>query len=226
MSHTVFFPNCDIDALNSGYSVNIIPERITAEIREVVMPCPDLPRSTQQKSPVSFTHQEKQLGGFIASRSFRSNGPNITAKISPLKLSTSPKTLNFRKVEKESKTKTSIRIPESSPLYPLQNLQVGWDGYWAEPLSEALLERAQGVWDLIKAGNPKESQLPSVSPGANASVAFSWTSYYPSKELEVWIYDQPDFYAEWLLSTEDNEDEGIAESSAELFEIIERFQKL
>jgi hypothetical protein len=57
-------------------------------------------------------------------------------------------------------------------------------------------------------------------------VAFSWTSYYPSKELEIWLYDQPEFYVEWLLSNEDSEDEGTAESWVELSKIIKRFQKL
>lgn len=142
-------------------------------------------------------------------------------------------------VKQEADRFTSQTIPPTSPVYPLQSLRTGWDGYWAEPLSKKVLLRAHELWMQIKQITRDEGDLPSISPAANGSVAFTWSSQYPRKELEIWLYDQLDYYAEWLLSErgsaeeyssadtppEGNDVEGDTQSPAELLKVISQYQE-
>ncbi len=121
---------------------------------------------------------------------------------------------------------TSPKILSSSPVSTLQNLQVGWDGYWAEPLSQQVLLRAHDLWLRIRQTTGDKDELPSVNSAANGSVAFTWSYHYPEKELEIWLYDQPDFYAEWLLSVKNHDDmEGNAKSQTNLLEVVKQYQE-
>jgi hypothetical protein len=117
------------------------------------------------------------------------------------------------------------RIPITSPIYSLQFLETGWDGYWAEPLSKGALIRAHQLWIQIERITVDKSCLPDVRPSANGSIAFTWSQEYPEKELEVWLYDQPDYYIEWMLSVNDEDEEGIARSLTEILEIIKWYQE-
>lgn len=142
-------------------------------------------------------------------------------------------------VKQEADSFTSQTIPPTSPVYPLQSLRTGWDGYWAEPLSKGVLLKAHELWMRIKQITRDDGDLPSISPAANGSVAFTWSSQYPRKELEIWLYDQLDYYAEWLLSEggsageyspadtppEGNDVEGDTQSQAELLKVISQYQE-
>lgn len=77
----------------------------------------------------------------------------------------------------------------------------------------------------IKQITRDDGDLPGISPAANGSVAYTWSSQYPSKELEIWLYDQLDYYAEWLLSGEGNDVEGDTQSQVELLEVINQYQE-
>ena len=128
-------------------------------------------------------------------------------------------------VKQEADSFISQTIPPTSSVYPLQSLQTGWDGYWAEPLSKAVLLRAHKLWMRIKHFPSVQGDLPSISPTANGSVAFTWSSQYPRKELEIRLYDQFDYYAEWLLSEGGNDVEGDTQSQAELLKVISQYQE-
>lgn len=122
-----------------------------------------------------------------------------------------------------TEVKTTLAIPETSPLYPLQSLKTSWDGYWAEPLSQNAIFRAHQLWTEIE--RIYKTHLPVVRPSANGSIAFTWSQEYPEKELEVWLYDQSDYYIEWMLSVNDKDEEGIARLLTEILEIVKRYQK-
>jgi hypothetical protein len=117
-------------------------------------------------------------------------------------------------------------IPESSPIYSLKSLEVGWDGHWADPLSHNVLRRAHRLWSQIQLITVEGSILPTVRPAANGSVAFTWSHDYPAKELEIWLYDQPDYYAEWMISSENGEEDNTADSQIELLNRIRYYQEL
>ena len=134
--------------------------------------------------------------------------------------------LSVEPVDLEQKTYRLLTpsIPETSPLYPWQRLKAGWDGYWAEPLSQEVLLRGHQLWVLIQQVGLDGQDLPVVSPSANGSVAFTWSHHYPRKELEIWLYDQPDYYLEWLLSVEGKQDvESEARSQVELLRAIRKY---
>lgn len=116
-------------------------------------------------------------------------------------------------------------IPVTSPIHPLQSLETGWDGYWAEPLSQEVLFRANQLWRKIEQVAINRSNLPAVQAAANGSVAFTWSHDYPEKELEIWLYDQPNYYAEWMLSFDDRDEENIARSQTELLRIVKQYQE-
>lgn len=129
-------------------------------------------------------------------------------------------------IEQNLAIPTSPTIPESSPIHPLLCLKTGWDGYWAEPLSQVILPRANQLWRKIEQITINRSNLPTVQPAANGSVAFVWSCEYPEKELEIWLYDQLDYYAEWILSDDDQDEEDTAQSQADLLKVIKRYQEL
>ncbi len=117
-------------------------------------------------------------------------------------------------------------IPNSSPIFPLQSLEIGWDGYGAEPLSKEVLLRANQIWNEIKKIIKNRKNLPVTHPTANGSVAFSWTQSYPQKELEVSLIDNSTFLCEWLLSNEYEEIEGVSVSIANLCKVIRKYMEM
>ena len=64
---------------------------------------------------------------------------------------------------------------------------------------------------------------PYVTCGENGSIAFTWTELYPQKELEIWLFDKPDYYAEWLLVIGKDETEGVSTSEWELLELFRQY---
>jgi hypothetical protein len=127
-------------------------------------------------------------------------------------------------VDPDRKIFQSYTIPENSPIHSLQSLKTGWDGYWAKPLSQEVLIKANRLWTQIV--QLKTVTLPVVRPAANGSVAFTWTHNYPAKELEIWLFDQPDYYAEWMISSNDGDEENTSQSQADLLRLIRRYQEL
>ncbi|TYQ29179.1 hypothetical protein PseudUWO311_03350 [Pseudanabaena sp. UWO311] len=123
-------------------------------------------------------------------------------------------------------TEVSDAIPISSPIFPLQNLEIGWDGYGAEPLSQEVLLRANQIWNEIKKIIKNEKNLPVIHPTANGSVAFSWTRFYPQKELEVSLIDNSTFLCEWLLSGKYKDIEGESKSLPDLCAIIREYMEM
>lgn len=117
-------------------------------------------------------------------------------------------------------------IPNSSPLYPLQNLELGWDGYWADPLSQEVVLKAHQLWNDIERITKDKKDLPTISPTANGSIAFSWTRHYPRKELEVSLIDQTSFLCEWLLSHKDKDIESTSTSKSNLLKVIKEYMEL
>jgi type I restriction enzyme, S subunit len=127
----------------------------------------------------------------------------------------------------EPSTSASVdRISEESPIYSLQFLETGWDGYWADPLSQQALLKADRLWQKIKEVANNDRPLPVVRSAANGSVAFTWTHDYPDRELEIWLYDRPDYYAEWMLSDNDLDREGTACSQEDLLNVVAEYQGL
>jgi hypothetical protein len=127
-------------------------------------------------------------------------------------------------IDPNRKILQAYTIPGNSPIYSLQSLKIGWDGYWAKPLSQEVLIKANRLWTQIE--QLQTDALPVVRPAANGSVAFTWTHNHPTKELEIWLYDQPDYYAEWMLSFNDGDEENISKSQADLLKLIRRYQEL
>jgi hypothetical protein len=37
----------------------------------------------------------------------------------------------------------------NNPIQDLANLETGWDGYWAEPLSDKCIERGVEFWSAL-----------------------------------------------------------------------------
>jgi hypothetical protein len=132
--------------------------------------------------------------------------------------------LNQRRVKQQRDA--TQEIPRDSPVYPLLSLQKGWDGHWASPPSEVVLLRAQQLLTQIDSITGDKTQLPSVRPSGNDSVAFTWSGAYPSKELEVWLYDQSDYYAEWMLSVNDSDHEGTVAKEEDLLSIVRAYHIL
>jgi hypothetical protein len=124
------------------------------------------------------------------------------------------------------KVSFKVRIPISSPIHKLQNLQTGWDGYGAEPLSQEVLLKAQRLWEKILEITQDTNDIPAVRPSANGSVAFTWTTRYPTKELEIALIDRSGYYAESLLSFKGKDTEGNATSLSELVNIIRSYLEL
>jgi hypothetical protein len=134
-----------------------------------------------------------------------------------------PEVSQDHKLELEAKRGKDMetKIPLTSPVYVLQSLETGWDGYRAEPLSQDVLLRADQFWSQIE----NSSSLPIVQASANGSVAFTWSHEYPDKELEIWLYDRPEYYAEWMLSIKDKDKEDIARSVVDLLMVVKQYQE-
>jgi len=116
-------------------------------------------------------------------------------------------------------------IPDSSPIFSLQNLEIGWDGYGAEPLSQQVLLRANQIWNEIKKIIKDKKNLPAIHPTANGSVAFSWTQSYPRKELEISLIDNSTFLCEWLLSHKHKDIERVSISMPHLCKVIREYME-
>jgi len=116
-------------------------------------------------------------------------------------------------------------IPDSSPIFSLQNLEIGWDGYGAESLSQQVLLRANQIWNEIKKIIKDKKNLPVIHPTANGSVAFSWTQSYPRKELEISLIDNSTFLCEWLLSHKHKDIERVSISMPHLCKVIREYME-
>lgn len=119
-------------------------------------------------------------------------------------------------------------ILPDSPIYQLQFLYKGWDGYWANPLSESTLIAANKLWREIE--QLGDYPLPQVIAGANGTVIFNWYYKNPGillKELDIWVYGMDEGYAEWLLIIGDRtEEEGISQSESEAIGVIKRYHSV
>ena len=114
-----------------------------------------------------------------------------------------------------------VEIPASSPLHKLQFLKKGWDGFHADPLSPQTLSTAQGFWSTLERsikGCPE--WLPTVEAGAGDFVEFAWSQN--NKELQIWLYGEPDLRAEWF-SSEAKPNEGEAYALSELIGIVREY---
>ena len=129
-------------------------------------------------------------------------------------------------ITNELRSFTADVIPTSSPIFPLQNLEIGWDGYGAEQLSQAVLLRANQIWNEIKKILKNKKDLPVIHPTANGSVAFSWTESYPRKELEISLIDNSAFLCEWLLSGKYEDVEGESKSLPDLCTVIRKYMEM
>ena len=110
----------------------------------------------------------------------------------------------------------------SSPVNALKGLDSGWDGYWAASLSDTVVERAEELWQALD----RNCSLPKVSPAANGAIDFSWSADYPRKELCIWLYDQPEYYAEVMISNSFEDTEFEVFNPAVLLEAIATYHKL
>ena len=132
----------------------------------------------------------------------------------------------------EHTTSTSVNIidfsciPTDSPVYKFQFFKRGWDGYWAYPFSQQVLIRAHKFWNDLTKIIKNKPNFPVVTAGGNGSIAFAWTNCIPHKELEIWIFDQPDYYSEWLLVADDCEKEGKSFSNVDLLNLFEKYQEV
>jgi|GEM_PF-6408163 len=110
----------------------------------------------------------------------------------------------------------SIAIAKASPIFQLQMLKQGWDGYDAEPISQGVLERAEWLWQGMEACKRvvvdfgvKLEEQPQISPGRDGVVGFTWTKFAPKRRLDIWLYDGPGNYSEWCL-----ESKGVSQSGS------------
>ncbi|MDZ4837522.1 MAG: hypothetical protein SGJ27_27365 [Candidatus Melainabacteria bacterium] len=92
------------------------------------------------------------------------------------------------------------------PFQRLRNLQRGWDGYDADPPSEALIRQGEGLWSVLS--ELHATKMPMVRAGADNFITFSWLENYPMEQLEVSIYENDDgtFRCDWhsLQHNDDN----------------------
>jgi hypothetical protein len=174
-------------------------------------------RRNSTSSPVTKERNMPQLLIDRNVRSYPSRSPYADFLMSVAKLTFV--TSELRDFEVDS-------IPDISPLSPLQNLELGWDGYWAEPLSQSVLVKAHQLWNEIRKITIDRRNLPSISPTANGSIAFSWTRHYPRKELEISLIDQPNFLSEWLLSDSNIDTEKVSTSQSDLVKVIRKYLEL
>lgn len=86
----------------------------------------------------------------------------------------------------------------------LRNLRKGWDGYRADPPSEALIRQGEGFWSVLRELHLEH--CPSVKAGVDSFLTFSWLDEYPSRQVEVSIYENDDgsFRCDWF-SAKDGE---------------------
>lgn len=176
---------------------------------------------------LSIEASTKQSEDLASSQSLKLCRPtySISTRVESYSLNRRRTSLKAVPVARYSVVESRI-LPQNSPIAPLQSLQKGWDGYWAEPLSQEVLLRAHQLWRQIERIAKTEAEYPTIRPSANGSVAFTWSAEYPEKELEIWLFDQIDYYAEWMLNVGDVDEEGTTQSQAELLRIIKRFQEL
>ena len=169
--------------------------------------------------PKSVSKRQKKQELLIIDQSLKIQERNIS--ITPLMSYVKSASIN-----NELRSFAADVIPNSSPIFPLQNLEIGWDGYGAELLSRDVLLRANQIWNEIKKIIKNKKNLPVIHPTANGSVAFSWTESYPRKELEVSLIDNSTFLCEWLLSEEYKEIEEVSTSMANLCKVIRKYMEI
>jgi len=170
-------------------------------------------------SPKSVSRRQKKQELLIVDQSLKIQERNIS--ITPLM-----SYVKSASITNELRSFAADVIPNSSPIFPLQNLEIGWDGYGAEPLSQEVLLRANQIWNEIKKLIKNNKDLPIIHPTANGSVAFSWTQSYPQKELEVSLIDNSTFLCEWLLSDKYKDIEGESKSLSNLCTVIRKYMEM
>ncbi|MFA6209150.1 MAG: hypothetical protein WCT03_11195 [Candidatus Obscuribacterales bacterium] len=85
------------------------------------------------------------------------------------------------------------------PFSQLKKLGRGWDGKFAEPLTNELLELGEQFWYSLAS---VATQLPAVYPGADNFLVFTWKDSTFRKELSISIYeDEGDVFCDWVLKT-------------------------
>jgi len=120
-----------------------------------------------------------------------------------------------------------MEINTESPIYPLQFLKEGWNGYHASIFSEKVLDRSNQLWLKLKEMAQKcEKNLPVVNASENGSIAFTWSKHYPNKELEIWLYDEEGYYAEWMIVNNNVDSWGVSMLQNDLLVIFEKYLKL
>lgn len=107
----------------------------------------------------------------------------------------------------------------TSPISDLVNLDHGWDGFDAPPLSASVIRRADMFWRMLERYSANVD-APRIDPGAEDFVAFTWMDKYPSKRLDVWVYGQPSQFAEWIVEENGIPKMGTASTLAELITVV------
>ena len=169
--------------------------------------------------PKSVSKRQKKQELLIIDQSLKIQERNIS--ITPLMSYVKSASIN-----NELRSFAADVIQNSSPIFPLQNLEIGWDGYGAELLSRDVLLRANQIWNEIKKIIKNKKNLPVIHPTANGSVAFSWTESYPRKELEISLIDNSNFFCEWFLSGKYEDVEGVSTSMANLCNVIRKYMEM
>lgn len=113
-----------------------------------------------------------------------------------------------------------VEAAKNNPVAELSKLGPGWDGYWASPLSYECIGRGVKLWYKFV---ELKIELPQYGPSACGAINFSWTSQYPDKELDIDIYDQDDYYCEYMLVDGEVVLEGIATSQEDVLHVVELF---
>ncbi len=105
-----------------------------------------------------------------------------------------------------------------SPIQRLRLLQPGWDGYDSDPLSIALLDRAEKFWTAIMTAVHEleldAESLPSVNPGRDGVIGFTWQQ--DKRSLTIWLYSEPEGFAEWSCEGTPAPQSGECVSDSEL----------
>jgi len=112
-------------------------------------------------------------------------------------------------------------ISTVSPVDKLWWYQDGWNGHRAERLSRTVLRHAQRVWRLAEVHCPED--LPRVTATSDAHVAFSWSDYYPVKELQLTVRDERSFNCKWVLRGEIGKTSGQCLELQTVGEILDKY---
>ncbi len=89
-------------------------------------------------------------------------------------------------------------------IYKLTFLKEGWDGYDAPKPSQNIINIALSFWNYLSLNKFENiADELKVLPSNSGKVAFIWRNKDSKRQLELDIYDQTDFFAQWCLLAED-----------------------